>query len=600
MSSASLEASVDLEASRAPRFSVVIPTHQRRDLVVRAVQSLWRQDSAGGFEVIVVVDGSTDETGPALRSLSSPVPLRVLEQTNQGAASARTAGGRAARGEILLFLDDDMEADPGLLAAHDRAHRGGAAVVIGHMPLHPDSVAGVLACWVDQWVERRKQRLSQPGARVRATDLVGGQISVTRAAFLEVGGFDARLTERGTFGNEDMEFGYRLLQRGYPAEFVPDAVSWQRYVTSPRTFLRQGREAGRASVRFARLHPEAADLVFRRATNRRRYRWLAMVPTFVVPLRWIAVMIANRGVRGRIAERLFFAARAVEYCRGVREAGGRPRVRPLRVLAYHAIDDAHASERFAPYVIRPGEFRSHIETLLRAGYQFVSPAEAARFLRGEGGLPPRALLLTFDDCYAGVAEHALPVLEQYGIPGIAFAVADRVGETNAWVSGPPEARRSLLDLEGLERLRRGGITIGAHSRTHPVLTTLDAAGLHEEVAGACARLSALGLGEIQFFAYPFGEVDERVRRSVEEAGCVAAFTVEAGVVRPGTDAFLLPRIEILRGDAGWPLRRKVALGGALRRPRQGRREVIRTIWRRWIDPIARDAGARMLKPLVLE
>src|SRR6266498_523051 len=90
-----------------PRFSVVIPTYQRRDLVVRSVWSLAHQEFVGDFEVIVVVDGSHDGSAEALRQLTPlapPFPLTVLEQSNQGAASARNRGAAAACGEILLFL----------------------------------------------------------------------------------------------------------------------------------------------------------------------------------------------------------------------------------------------------------------------------------------------------------------------------------------------------------------------------------------------------------------------------------------------------------------------------------------------------------------
>ena len=214
------------------------------------------------FEVIVVVDGSTDGTATALRDLRLPFVLTVLEQANQGSAAARSAGGFAARGDILLFMDDDMEPDSGLLAQHDRSHRCGSEVVLGHIPLHPDSPPGLLSTWVKRWVDRRALRLSVPDTPVQISDLVGGQISVSRKAFYTVGGFDASLTRGGAFGNEDVDFGYRLLQHGYRAVFNPDAISHQRYTVTGHQFLRQWREAGSASVRFARKHPadRPADL----------------------------------------------------------------------------------------------------------------------------------------------------------------------------------------------------------------------------------------------------------------------------------------------------------------------------------------------------
>src|SRR4051794_33250117 len=96
----------------APSFSVVIPTYQRKDVVCDAVRALGKLMYDTHFEVIVVVDGSTDGTAPALRQLGCRFPLRVIEQENGGAAHARNTGAAAATGDILLFLDDDMIAEP--------------------------------------------------------------------------------------------------------------------------------------------------------------------------------------------------------------------------------------------------------------------------------------------------------------------------------------------------------------------------------------------------------------------------------------------------------------------------------------------------------
>src|SRR5207253_5026154 len=115
------------------RFSVVIPTYRRRERVLRHVAALSQQ-TWEDFEVVVVDDGSGDGTAEALRALETPFPLTVVAQQNQGAAQARNAGAAAAGGELLLFLDDDMEADPGLLAEHERSHRAGADLVVGDMP----------------------------------------------------------------------------------------------------------------------------------------------------------------------------------------------------------------------------------------------------------------------------------------------------------------------------------------------------------------------------------------------------------------------------------------------------------------------------------
>src|SRR5262245_319240 len=93
----------NIQEIAALRFSVVFPTYQRRNVVVKSVYALKQQEFEGRFEVIVVVDGSDDGSADALRELDTPFTLTVLEQPNRGAASARNRGAVHARGEILLF-----------------------------------------------------------------------------------------------------------------------------------------------------------------------------------------------------------------------------------------------------------------------------------------------------------------------------------------------------------------------------------------------------------------------------------------------------------------------------------------------------------------
>ena len=167
----------------AVRISVIIPTYQRRDLVVEALRALMQQNYRDSFEVIIIVDGSTDGTGEALHRINPGFPLTVLEQRNQGLSKSRNRGANQALGEILLFLDDDMTAHPDLLLQHDKSHHDQADMVLGHIPLHPDSPANFLSAAVGEWAEERLNRLSQPGAKLLLADLIMGQASLSREVF---------------------------------------------------------------------------------------------------------------------------------------------------------------------------------------------------------------------------------------------------------------------------------------------------------------------------------------------------------------------------------------------------------------------------------
>lgn len=562
-----------------PGFSIVIPTYQRREVVSAAVSALTRIRYAGAFEAIVVVDGSTDGTEEALAGIETPFPLRVISQPNRGAASARNRGAQAATGEVLLFLDDDMIADPEILEQHARSHAEGADAVLGDIPLDPASPRNFLSAGVEAWAAERRRQLIESD-EITLFDLLTGQLSVRRAVFDAIGGFDGAFTRDGSFGDEDLDLGLRLIER-YRVVFNPDALSYQRYVVGYRAYLRQGFEAGLADAAFARKHPDhAGELFAQHGASTRLARWL-LIPLSRVPglpdaLGRLARRAAEgwtptRSLRNRAIPRLFYLARDLLYWRGVHLGGGIPRDRPLLVLCYHAIADLAGDRILAPYATPPAQFERQIDALLRRGYRFIGGTELAAWLAGRAGLPRRAVLLTFDDCYVDLLSDALPVLAERGIPAVAFAVTGLASNSNEWDHPKGCTRLALLDDAGLREAAGAGIEIGGHSRTHRALSGLDSEELAAETAGTAEDIEAKGLPRPRFFAYPYGDFDRAARDAVEAAGYLAAFTVAPGRYRRASDRFTIPRVEMLRQDTGlrfWLKTALAAFGGRLLR--QGR------------------------------
>lgn len=537
-----------------------MPTYQRRDVVLESIRALEHLEFNAGFEVIVVVDGSTDGTAEALRRLATTFPFKIVEQPNRGASVARNHGATIARGEVLLFLDDDMEAHPQLLVEHDRSHSQGADAVIGHIPLHPKSPRNFLSYGVGRWAEERVHELSAQEGALPFREIMTGQLSIARQTFFEVGGFDTNFTRDGSFGNEDLDFGLRLQEGGYQIIFNPAAISWQRYVVTPRQFLRQYRQAGRADVLFARIHPEQATNIFSRSEtwmDRLVWRWFRSL------IRLVILTLLDGGLHHPKVTYLFSWLVTLEYYQGVREAGGIPQVQPLRVLCYHAIADLTGHPITENYGIPPKQFQQQMDVLKRAGFHFIDAQEFLCFLQGKAGVPRRAILLTFDDCYTDLLSAAWPILKERGIPAIAFAVSGRLGATNDWDKKYGAPQLQLLDADQLRQLAQVGVVIGAHSRTHPQLIDLSVEELPEEIAGSVNDLEAIGLERPCFFAYPHGVYDQRVQQATRAVGLQAAFTVKPGLVQPHHDPFQLPRIEILRRDAGWKFLWKVVLADHL-------------------------------------
>ena len=110
------EAIIKISATPLVKLSIIIPTRNRcQVLISQTLPAMFAQRlRSGSFEIVIVVDGSTDGTSDELRKLQSNNPLRFIEQANRGPSTARNAGIRLARGEYILFIDDDIICGPAL------------------------------------------------------------------------------------------------------------------------------------------------------------------------------------------------------------------------------------------------------------------------------------------------------------------------------------------------------------------------------------------------------------------------------------------------------------------------------------------------------
>jgi len=304
-----------------------MPTFQRRDLVCDAVRTLCALEYDGNFEVIVAVDGSTDGTATALSQLSCPPHLRVIEQENRGAAHARNRGAAEAKGEILLFLDDDMIAEPNLLTEHARSYTDGADAVLGDFPVEAGSRPGFLS---DSIAEKKAWARKGP---ISAYDVFTGHLSVKRRVFEEIGGFDERFTSAGKYGNEDIDFGLALVAR-YDVRHNPRAICHQRSIVGPREYMRRARSTANADLEFAAKHPELGRELFERRGAleiSKRLRILSQLPIFPNLFAEAATIVAEIGLRtpmrsSRKLTRLFNSAYLLTYWSTVRKKGGSSRL----------------------------------------------------------------------------------------------------------------------------------------------------------------------------------------------------------------------------------------------------------------------------------
>ena len=217
----------------------------------------------------------------------------------------------------------------------------------------------------------------------------------------------------------------------------------------------------------------------------------------------------------------------------------------VAVLIYHRIADNDGKPE--KLKLTPAKFKRQMDYLYRHGYQTISPGDLFAFIKGEKGLLKRAIMLCFDDGYKDIYLNAYPILHRYGFTATTFPVSQFVGGTKEWdeteASKPWE---KLLSWEEIEEMSQYGITFGSHSHTHAWLTLLSDEELHRELRQSKAILESRLNRPVDFFCYPYGKLDERVKEAVKKAGYLAAFSGQPGKNRGGEDLFELRRV-LIRG-----------------------------------------------------
>jgi glycosyltransferase involved in cell wall biosynthesis len=246
--SASIAASAD---GALTALSVVVPTRGRPAALARCLDALARQDSADPFDVVVVDDAPTGPRHDAPSRLGGR-PVRVVRSCGRGAAAARNAGAAAARGDVLLFLDDDVVADGELVASHLARHRrhAGHVAVVGRYaprPVTRNLVSSATTLWWEDFFARLEGQVTPT-----FTGLLTGNLSVSRRTWERVGPFREEVPRR-----EDWEWGLRALADGIELVFAPEAAGRHEFELDTIGRLRAAELEGRGDAILLELWPQA-------------------------------------------------------------------------------------------------------------------------------------------------------------------------------------------------------------------------------------------------------------------------------------------------------------------------------------------------------
>jgi GT2 family glycosyltransferase len=371
------------------RLSVVIPTFNRRQVLERTLPALLAQDLAPeDYEVIVVMDGSTDGTAELLRDWKPKCAFRALEAPHRGPSAARNVGIRAAVGELVLFLDDDLMGVPDLLRQHLAAHSDSEPRVV-HGPIYiaPGSSESIIRYLSEIGYEGYYRSLN-PDKELRYPEDFSPSIavlssmansSIPREILLQCGGFDEQI-----LAAEDLELGLRLWRMGIPFRFRPSAITYEHYVKSSWQYLVwQSRTLAAGDIRVCRKHPEYRphSVLSSFAETRLSRRWLrralmqtpiSPVPLLAFPLRFERWFYRFAPMR-RLGLRLLHTAERLTRLRSAVKAAGSWKAleaefgRSSPGLMYHHVGPPRPGTP-PQWTVSPEQFERQIRWLARCGY----------------------------------------------------------------------------------------------------------------------------------------------------------------------------------------------------------------------------------------
>jgi len=215
----------------------------------------------------------------------------------------------------------------------------------------------------------------------------------------------------------------------------------------------------------------------------------------------------------------------------------------------------HQVGKFAPMRAHRANYCDHrrfaaqMLLLHRLRFQVLDMDLALACLQGERPTPPRAVVLTFDDAYAGFLDYALPVLRRYGFPATLYAISGWLGRRAEWMDKEPgRPVPDLMSAAQLRGLRDAGIAVGSHTANHPRLAELTAASQRAELASSKAALEDLLGAQVRHLCYPFGSFNLDTVTGACEAGYVSATTCLRGAATRLDHPLALPRKAISFGD----------------------------------------------------
>jgi len=226
------------------------------------------------------------------------------------------------------------------------------------------------------------------------------------------------------------------------------------------------------------------------------------------------------------------------------------------ILMYHHVGSISQLGGLAPFVVSPAAFRSQLDSIEARGLRVETLGELLRADPATRSGP--SIVITFDDCPAGLFDFAVPELERHGWKATFFAVAGKVGTYNDWDLMPGVSRVPLMHWAQLGELTASGHEIGSHGFSHSSLRWQSRASSRSEISDSRAALEQGTGAPVRAFAYPFGEPPADYSSLCSEAGYEGACSIFSASRKVLGDRFAIRRILVTEADVGVRMRAKLS------------------------------------------
>jgi glycosyltransferase involved in cell wall biosynthesis/peptidoglycan/xylan/chitin deacetylase (PgdA/CDA1 family) len=577
-----------------PEQSILIITKDRQELFPQTVASVLAAVPEGAAVEIVVVDETDRPLDHRFPETVRYIPIPVR---HRGFGYARNLACRAARGDLVAFLDDDVLPAPGWLDEIFKPLADRQVGAVGGPVLPQLDGLNTVGCALSLlgFPAGGLERLLRAGGECLPTPYIStGNCAFRAEAGRMAGGFDELLR----FGGEDQEFFARVAAR-FKTVYAPRAVVYHRQRRSWSSiwswFVRRGQ------AEFFRRCKTSGPLSAWVLPLRANFNLKALAVTGLVcsaaaisgaALGGVISAVALAGIGWTLARQIgwgrLLAAQGASgeyaaFARRIMQPAAWPLLLPLKlfmdlgfefgrarglvrfwrhrhfhkpvVLALHHLGEPSpgAGPAEARYYFPVGSLERLVDDCIRDGRIFVPVSEIMRRIRDcpNSLYFEKLVAVTFDDAYRSIRDPLAALLAREALRPAIFVPAALAGRSNLWDAPRGWAAAGVMDWQELQGLAALGAEIGAHGMNHLSLAALDPQNAAQEIAASRAALASMisgAPGDRIPFSYPYGGLHPEVRRLVEGCGFIGAVANHGGNIRPGTDRFEMPRFSLGPAD----------------------------------------------------